>query len=40
MRYTVKRLDEFANWLIGLKDPVTRQRLNKRLAQVVTRQPG
>jgi putative addiction module killer protein len=34
MRYTVKRLDEFAHWLIGLKDPVTRQRLNKHLLKL------
>lgn len=31
MPYTVKRLDEFSDWLKGLKDGLTRQRLNKRL---------
>lgn len=31
MIYTVKRLDEFSDWLGGLKDGLTRQRLNKRL---------
>ena len=31
MVYAVKRLDEFADWLRGLKDATTRQRLNKRL---------
>jgi putative addiction module killer protein len=31
MTYTVKRLDEFSDWLKGLKDSLTRQRLNKRL---------
>ena len=31
MTYTVKRLDEFSNWLKGLKDGLTRQRLIKRL---------
>ena len=31
MTYTVKRLDEFSDWLKGLKDGLTRQRLNKRL---------
>ena len=31
MTYTVKRLDEFSDWLKGLKDALTRQRLNKRL---------
>lgn len=31
MSYTVKRLDEFSDWLKGLKDGLTRQRLNKRL---------
>lgn len=28
---TVKRLEEFSDWLKGLKDGLTRQRLNKRL---------
>ncbi len=31
MTYTVKRLEEFSDWLKGLKDGLTRQRLNKRL---------
>jgi putative addiction module killer protein len=31
MTYTVKRLDAFSDWLKGLKDSLTRQRLNKRL---------
>ena len=31
MTYTVKRLDEFSDWLKGLKDGATRQRLIKRL---------
>lgn len=31
MTYTVKRLDEFADWLKNLRDSLTRQRLNKRL---------
>ena len=31
MTYTVKRLDDFSDWLKGLKDGLTRQRLNKRL---------
>lgn len=31
MPYTVRRLDEFSDWLKGLKDGLTRQRLNKRL---------
>lgn len=31
MIYTVKRLEEFSDWLKGLKDGLTRQRLNKRL---------
>lgn len=34
MTYTVKRLDEFSDWLKGLKDGLTRQRLNKRLRKV------
>lgn len=34
MTYTVKRLDEFSDWLKGLKDVLTRQRLNKRLRKV------
>ena len=31
MIYTVKRLEAFSEWLKGLKDGLTRQRLNKRL---------
>ncbi|BAP88414.1 addiction module killer protein [Burkholderiales bacterium GJ-E10] len=31
MTYTVKRLDEFSDWLRGQKDGPTRQRLIKRL---------
>ena len=31
MIYTVKRLEDFSDWLNGLKDGLTRQRLNKRL---------
>jgi len=31
MLYTVKQLDEFSDWLKGLKDGLTKQRLNKRL---------
>ena len=31
MTYTVKHLDEFSDWLKGLKDGLTRQRLNNRL---------
>ena len=31
MTYGVKRLEEFSDWLKGLKDGLTRQRLNKRL---------
>jgi len=34
MIYTVKRLEEFSDWLKGLKDSLTRQRLNKRLRKV------
>ena len=34
MIYTVKRLEEFSDWLKGLKDGLTRQRLNKRLRKV------
>lgn len=32
--YTVKRLEAFSEWLKGLKDGLTRQRLNKRLRKV------
>ncbi len=31
MPYRVKRLEEFSDWLKGLRDGLTRQRLNKRL---------
>ena len=31
MSYTVKQLDEFSDWLKGLKDGLTKQRLIKRL---------
>ncbi|MDN5849445.1 MAG: type II toxin-antitoxin system RelE/ParE family toxin, partial [Nitrococcus sp.] len=31
MAYTVKLLAEFSDWLKGLKDGLTKQRLNKRL---------
>ena len=34
MTYTVKGLEEFSDWLKGLKDGLTRQRLNKRLRKV------
>jgi putative addiction module killer protein len=34
MTYTVKRLEEFSDWLKCLKDGLTRQRLNKRLRKV------
>ena len=34
MTYTVKRLEEFSDWLKDLKDGLTRQRLNKRLRKV------
>lgn len=34
MTYTVKRLEAFSDWLKGLKDGLTRQRLNKRLRKV------
>lgn len=34
MAYTVKRLEEFSDWLKSLKDGLTRQRLNKRLRKV------
>ena len=34
MSFTVKRLEEFSDWLKGLKDGLTRQRLNKRLRKV------
>ena len=31
MYYTIKTVDAFSDWLNGLKDAMTRQRLNKRL---------
>ena len=31
---SIKRLDEFSDWLNGLKDAMTRQRLNVRLKKV------
>lgn len=34
MTYTVKRLEEFSDWLKGLKDGLTRLRLVKRLRKV------
>ena len=34
MIYTVRRLEEFSDWLKGLKDGLTRQRLIKRLRKV------
>lgn len=34
MTYTVKRLEEFSDWLKSLKDGLTRQRLIKRLRKV------
>lgn len=34
MTYTVKRLEEFSDWLKGLRDAMTRQRLVKRLRKV------
>lgn len=34
MTYTVIRLEEFSDWLKGLKDGLTRQRLIKRLRKV------
>ena len=34
MAYTVKRLEEFSDWLKGLKDELTRLRLIKRLRKV------
>ena len=34
MAYTVKRLETFSEWLIGLKDGLTRQRLIKRLRKL------
>lgn len=34
MAYTVRRLDEFSSWLMGLRDASVRQRLVKRLRKV------
>ena len=33
--YKIKRTDEFSNWLDGLKDPVTKQRLVGRLRKAM-----
>ncbi len=33
--YVVKRTDEFSDWLDGLKDRITRQRLNVRLRKAM-----
>ena len=33
--YKIKRTDEFSNWLEGLKDPVTKQRLVGRLRKAM-----
>lgn len=33
--YIIKRTDEFSNWLDGLKDRVTKQRLNARLRKAM-----
>jgi putative addiction module killer protein len=33
--YTIKRTDDFAAWLDGVKDRVTRQRLNARLRKAL-----
>ena len=34
MSFTVKQLEEFSDWLKGIKDGLTRQRLVKRLRKV------
>jgi putative addiction module killer protein len=34
MAYAVKHLEEFSDWRKGLKDGLTRQRLNKRLRKI------
>lgn len=33
--YSIKRTDEFSTWLDGLKDRITRQRLNVRLRKAM-----
>lgn len=33
--YKIKRTDEFSNWLDGLKDPITKQRLVVRLRKAM-----
>jgi putative addiction module killer protein len=33
--YKIKRTDEFSNWLDGLKDPITKQRLVGRLRKAM-----
>jgi putative addiction module killer protein len=33
--YSIKRTDEFSAWLDGLKDRITRQRLNVRLRKAM-----
>ena len=40
MTYTVKQLDQFSDWLKGLKDELTRQRLVKRLRKAQLRNLG
>ena len=40
MTYTVKQLDQFSEWLKGLKDELTRQRLVKRLRKAQLRNLG
>jgi len=35
MTYTVKRLDQFSDWLKSLKDGMTKQRLSKRLRKAM-----
>lgn len=34
--YSIKRTDEFADWLDGLKDRITRVRLNRRIDRAMT----
>jgi putative addiction module killer protein len=33
--FKIKRTDEFSNWLDGLKDPITKQRLVGRLRKAM-----
>jgi len=33
--YKIKRTDDFSNWLDGLKDPITKQRLVGRLRKAM-----